>query len=97
MTYIIGTNFIIQQNIIKPGFTGSGQKNRVVGNYLPPGKYTINYIKKNVDGTVTYTFQNDNLQQQDVTFQNIGQAEAYISSARNEQIPNYELVYKNLS
>ena len=97
MTYIIGTTFNILQNIVRPGFTGSGQKNKVVGNYLPTGRYTINYIKKNPDNTVTYTFQNENLQQYTVTFQNITQAELYISSARGETLPNYESVYKNLS
>ena len=97
MTYIIGTNFSIQQNTIRPGFTSSGNKNKPVGNYLPAGKYTINYIKKNTDNTVTYTFQNENLEQLEVIFQNISQAELYISSAKNERLPNYELIYKNIN
>ena len=97
MTYIVGTKFTIHQSVVRPGISSSVKRNAPIGNYLQPGNYTVSYIKKNSDNTVTYTFQDDNLAFHPVTFNSIAQADTYISSARGEQIPNYELVYKNLS
>jgi len=96
MTYIIGTSFIVGKKVIKPGMTNTSS--RVTGNtpILPPGQYTINYIKKNVNNVV-YTFINDNFEHVDIEFDSIGQAEKYISAMRNEQLPDYQSIYKRIN
>jgi len=96
MTYIIGTNFSIVKQGIKPGITSSSSKGKILNNFLPPGNYTINYIKPTNDG-VEYTFADDNLSQLIVKFKTIGEAEQYIALAKGEKLPNYTEVYKKLS
>ena len=97
MTYIIGTSFNVGKRILKPGFS-SNQSNKVTSSttFLPPGLYIINNIKKNLDNVV-YTFMNENFEQVTVEFDNINQAERYISAMKNEQIPDYSEIYKRLS
>lgn len=96
MTYIIGTVFNVTKKVLKPGITSSSE--RVTSNtpFLPPGEYTISYIKRNKDNVI-YTFINENLEQVDVEFENINQADRYISAMRNEQLPDYASIYKRLS
>ena len=96
MTYIIGTSFIVGKRVVKPGITSSS--NKVTGStpILPPGQYTINYIKKNPNNVI-YTFVNENFEHVDIEFDSIGQAEKYISAMRNEQLPDYSSIYKRLN
>lgn len=96
MTYIIGTRFAVGRKILRPGMTNSQSKVTASTPILPPGEYTINYIKK-TPNNVVYTFVNENLEQVDIEFDSIGQAEKYISAMRNEQLPDYESVYKRLN
>lgn len=96
MTYIIGTTFHVGKRVIRPGITSSATKVTANTPILPPGMYTINYIKKNQDNVI-YTFVNENLERVDVEFDSIGQAEKYISAMRNEQLPDYESFYKRLN
>lgn len=96
MTYIIGTSFIVQRRELRPGFTSSAQKTQPVNTILPPGRYTVNYIRIKPDG-VTYTFVDDNFQRIEVDFKSTTEADNFISSCRGEQIPDYTKVYKNLS
>lgn len=96
MTYIIGTTFSVRRQELKPGITSSSLRPKAGGNFLPPGTYTINYIKPIKEG-VDYTFINQNGEAIVVTFKSIGQAEEFISSAKGERIPNYTEIYSKLA
>lgn len=96
MTYIIGTSFVVGKRIIRPGMSSSSAKVTASTPILPPGEYTINYIKKN-ENNVVYTFVNENFERVEIEFDSIGQAEKYISAMRNEQLPDYNAIYKRLS
>lgn len=95
MTYIIGTTFTVSRRVIKPGITNISNKVTSATPILPPGTYTINNIKR-IDGIVVYTFMNENLEQVQVEFDDMNQADRYISAMRNEQLPDYETIYKKL-
>lgn len=97
MTYIIGTSFNVQRRELRPGFTSSAQKVQPGNTILPPGRYTINYIKLKPEGGVTYTFVDDNFQRIEIDFKSTTEADQYISSCRGEQIPDYTKVYRSLS
>jgi hypothetical protein len=95
MTYIIGTTFTVARKVVRPGVTNISNKVTASTPILPPGTYTINNIKR-ADGNVIYTFVNENLEQVNVEFNDMGQADRYISAMRNEQLPDYETIYKKL-
>jgi len=96
MTYIIGTTFSVKRQELKPGITSSALRPKSSGSFLPPGTYTINYIKLIKEG-VDYTFVNQNGEMLVVNFKSIGQADDFISSARGERIPNYTQIYSKLA
>lgn len=97
MTYIIGETFTVTRNEPRPGITSSSQKLKPTQNKLPPGTYSIHHIKRNMDGTMEYTFCDLNEWYINVTFRSVEDADNFIAGIKNQKIPDYNSVYKNLS
>ena len=93
MHYIVGTQIIFEKMVIKPGATSASMKSQ----HKPPEfsynvLYTLNGIRK-IDDDIVYTFSDENGNIVKKSFDSIASADACISTARREQIPDYSEVY----
>jgi thiamine pyrophosphokinase len=108
MHYIAGTKIKVQQrtiSTIKPGMTSA----QIRANSTKSTKFTKQreQFETDVDYTLTRIYkEHDNILYQfsamsgervTAVFENINQAETFISELRNETVPDYTSVYTNMT
>lgn len=109
MHYIAGTKIRLSAvrpgGPIRPGMTSAQIRASSPGrsNYLkqrellkPETEYTLIRIYKE-EADVKYCFSSSDMSRVVLSFGSISDAEKFISEIRNEQVPDYSDVYKNMS
>lgn len=91
---------------VRPGMTSSQIRAASGGNrsaykeqreQLEPDKeYSLIRVYKKQD-TCVYVFSSSDMQRVELEFTTISDAEKFISELRNEQVPDYSDVYKNMT
>ena len=103
MHYIVGTQISTSTRStpkVRPGMTsqqlrsiGGKSKFTETKSKLTPGEtYTLTRIFKR-DDKVVYTFIDSTFTRNELEFENVKTAEAFISELRNEQVPDYSSAY----
>lgn len=108
MHYIAGTKIKVQQrtiSTIKPGMTSaqiranstkSTKFTKQREQFTTGVDYTLTRIYKERDN-VLYQFSTMSGERVTAVFENINQAETFISELRNETVPDYTSVYTNMT
>jgi hypothetical protein len=109
MHYIAGTRIRVSAirpgGPIRPGMTSSqirasSPKRSLYTKHRellkPDTDYTLTRIYKDQD-KVVYVFNSSDMSRTELQFDTITDAERFISELRNENLPNYDDVYKNMT
>tara|TARA_A100001011_G_C14185901_1_gene789020 strand:+ start:682 stop:981 length:300 start_codon:yes stop_codon:yes gene_type:complete len=94
MHYIIGTEIHIQNRPVDPRDPKTYRTRKVTGDFKPGVRYNLYHIRKDKENKMRYVFiSNDQSDVVGLVFDTITEADRYISSIKNEQLPNYHEIY----
>lgn len=94
MHYIIGTEIYITNSVKKDPRDPSTYRRKVNTEFKPNVRYSLYHIRKDDEGKMRYAFlSNDQTDVVGLVFDTISQADKYIASLKNEELPNYTEIY----
>lgn len=94
MHYIIGTEVYITNSAKKDPRDPGTYRRRSTGDFKPNVRYSLYHIRKDDEGKMRYVFiSNDQTEVVGLKFDTISQADKYIASLKNEELPNYTEIY----